>query len=138
MSKVNKSKHQNIPLIYCAIKRGVRPIFHECAETHVETPMVLCLLRVKFCSWKLFVCLCFTSLQQQGHLETAPPFTVHCEGREARKIHRSHRESNPGIVAWQSISLPLRHASSTLRETHPLKRVSASMENEFGVYSDWT
>ena len=31
-----------------------------------------------------FVCLCFTSLQQRGHLETAPPFTVPCEGREAR------------------------------------------------------
>ena len=28
--------------------------------------------------------LCFTSLRQQGHLETAPPFTVPCEGREAR------------------------------------------------------
>ena len=31
----------------------------------------------------LFVCLCFTSLQQRGHLETTPPFTVPCEGREA-------------------------------------------------------
>ena len=29
-------------------------------------------------------CLCFTSLQQRGHLEKAPPFTVPCEGREAR------------------------------------------------------
>ena len=28
--------------------------------------------------------LCFTSLQQRGHLETALPFTVPCEGREAR------------------------------------------------------
>ena len=28
--------------------------------------------------------LCFTSLRQRGHLETAPPFTVPCEGREAR------------------------------------------------------
>ena len=37
----------------------------------------------------LFVCLCFTSLQQQGHLETASPFTVPCEGREARnKLHK--------------------------------------------------
>ena len=42
------------------------------------------------------VCLCFTSLQQRGHLETAHPFTVPCEGREALKIHRSNRESNPG------------------------------------------
>ena len=32
----------------------------------------------------LFVCLCFTSHQQRGHLETAPPFTVPCEGLEAR------------------------------------------------------
>ena len=31
-----------------------------------------------------FVCLCFTSRQQRGHLETAPPFSVPCEGREAR------------------------------------------------------
>ena len=35
-------------------------------------------------------------LQQRGHLETAPPFTVPCEGREARFLHRSQRESNPG------------------------------------------
>ena len=28
--------------------------------------------------------LCLTSHRQQGHLETAPPFTVPCEGREAR------------------------------------------------------
>ena len=26
--------------------------------------------------------LCFTSYRQRGHLETAPPFTVPCEGRE--------------------------------------------------------
>ena len=25
--------------------------------------------------------LCFTSHRQRGHLETAPPFTVPCEGR---------------------------------------------------------
>ena len=30
------------------------------------------------------LCLYFTSLQQRGHLETAPPFTVPCEGHEAR------------------------------------------------------
>ena len=28
--------------------------------------------------------LCLTSHRQQGHLETAPPFTVPCEGRLAR------------------------------------------------------
>ena len=28
--------------------------------------------------------LCFASHRQRGRLETAPPFTVPCEGREAR------------------------------------------------------
>ena len=28
--------------------------------------------------------LCLTSHRQRGHLETAPPFAVPCEGREAR------------------------------------------------------
>ena len=40
--------------------------------------------------------LCSAPHRQRGHLETAPPFTVPCEGREARFIHRSQRESNPG------------------------------------------
>ena len=31
----------------------------------------------------VFLCVCFRSNQQRGHLETAPPFTVPCEGREA-------------------------------------------------------
>ena len=38
---------------------------------------------IEHCIIGLFVCLCFTSPQQRGHLETAPPFTVPCEGREA-------------------------------------------------------
>ena len=28
--------------------------------------------------------LCLTSHRQRGHLETTPPITVPCEGREAR------------------------------------------------------
>ena len=32
----------------------------------------------------MFVCLCLTSHRQRGHLETAPPFPVPCEGHEAR------------------------------------------------------
>ena len=39
---------------------------------------------------------CLTSHRQWGHSETAPPFTVPCEEREAWFLHRSHRESNPG------------------------------------------
>ena len=37
--------------------------------------------------------LCITS-HRQRHLETAPPFAVPCEWREARFLHRSHQESN--------------------------------------------
>ena len=40
--------------------------------------------------------LCLTSHRQRGHLETVPPFTVPCEGRESRYLHRFHRELNPG------------------------------------------
>ena len=29
--------------------------------------------------------LCFTSHRQRGHLETAPPFTVPCEGRDEQR-----------------------------------------------------
>ena len=54
--------------------------------------------------------LCFTSNRQRGHVEMAPPFTVLCEGREARVLHPFHE---PRAVAWQSITQPLCHASST-------------------------
>ena len=54
----------------------------------------------------LFVCLCLTSLQERGHLETAHPFTVPYEGHEARQIHR---ESNPG----SSRGSPLRYRCAT-------------------------
>ena len=54
------------------------------------------MIELTFCFVCLFLCLCFTSLQQRGHLEMAPWFTVPCEGREARWINRSHRNSNPG------------------------------------------
>ena len=40
--------------------------------------------------------LCFASHRQQGHLETASPFTVLFEGCEARFLHCFHQESNPG------------------------------------------
>ena len=42
--------------------------------------------------------LCLTSHLQRGHLETTTPFTVPCEGREARFLHRPLQESNPGPV----------------------------------------
>ena len=39
---------------------------------------------VSVCVCVLVGWLCLTSHRQRGHLETAPPFTVPCEGREAR------------------------------------------------------
>ena len=53
--------------------------------------------------------LYFTSHRRRGHLETAPPFTDPCEGREARFSHRSHRESNTG----QSLGSPLHYRCAT-------------------------
>ena len=40
--------------------------------------------------------LCFTSHQQQGHLETTPPFTVPCKGREAQFLHVPNGNGTPG------------------------------------------
>ena len=34
--------------------------------------------------WTMVGWLCLTSHRHRGHLETAPPFTAPCEGREAR------------------------------------------------------
>ena len=40
-------------------------------------------LVIREISW-LVGWLCLTSHRQRDHIETAPPFTVPCEGREAR------------------------------------------------------
>ena len=53
--------------------------------------------------------LCLMSHRQRCHLEMAPPFTVPCEGREARLIHRSDRELNPR----PSHGSPLRYRCAT-------------------------
>ena len=45
-------------------------------------------------SW--FGWLCFMSNRRRGQLETAPPFTVPCEGRGARGFfYVSHFSTNP-------------------------------------------
>ena len=39
--------------------------------------------------------LCFTYHQQRGHLETTPPFSVSCEGREAyEELYLQQRVTN--------------------------------------------
>ena len=73
--------------------------------------------------FKLIGWLCFTSHWQRGHLEMARPYTVPCEGRETQFLHRSHR-----AVAWQSITLPLCHASSCSSwVSHTTKQYKISM-----------
>ena len=55
----------------------------------------------------------FMSHCQQGHLETAPPLTVPCEGREAHVFLHFSLGIKPRAFAWQSFTLQLRPANST-------------------------
>ena len=78
-----------------------------------------CNWKIKSMGWRIlphqvgwlvdWLCNCLTSNRQRGHLETAHPFTVPFEGREARYIHRSDRELNPG----PSHGSPLRYRCAT-------------------------
>ena len=68
--------------------------------------------------------LCLTSHRQRGHLEKATPFTVPCEGREARLIHRSHRELNPG----PSHGSPLRYRCTMQAPKFSRKQLSPFLD----------
>ena len=77
--------------------------------------------------------LCLTSHRQRGHLETAPPFTVPCEGREARYIHRSDRDLNPG----PSHGSPLRYRCATQAPHHFLEHYTNYVDtHEHSVFID--
>ena len=54
------------------------------AYYHTMTTIFMLILTTRSCFYKLVGWLCLTSHRQRGHLETAPPFTVPCEGRGAR------------------------------------------------------
>ena len=56
----------------------------------------------------------WTSHRQQGHLETAPPFTMYCPLRRMwSSINTPFWPGiEPRVVPWQSIALPLCYASS--------------------------
>ena len=43
-----------------------------------------------------------SNMAKRGHLETTPPFTVPFERHEAQLFHRSHLESNPGLLRGSS------------------------------------
>ena len=58
-----------------------------------------------------YVCLHFTSLQQRGHLETAAHLLSLAKDVKLGK-YTVPTGNEPRAVAWQSITLPLRHASS--------------------------
>ena len=51
----------------------------DCGDCGVNVTTIRNILHERLVGW-----LCLTSHRQRGHLETAPPFTVPCEGREAR------------------------------------------------------
>ena len=67
--------------------------------------------------WFVVCWLCLTSHRQQGHLETG----LHLLSL-AKDVKLGFYTTPPGIepkvVAWQSITLPLRHVSSTLDIDH--------------------
>ena len=54
---------------------------------------MVCIFYDKLVGW-----LCFTSHRQQGHLETAPPFTVPCEGREAHRVGLAQSVACPPLA----------------------------------------
>ena len=56
--------------------------------------------------------LCFTSHRQLGHLETAPPFTVPCEGHKRKFYTIPTRNRTLGRHVAVHITPPLRHTSS--------------------------
>ena len=69
-------------------------------------------------SLKGFVCLCFTSLQHRGHLETAPPFTVPCEGHT---LPTGNRTPGRRVAVHYAIAAP--------RKLHKPQRKSPGYQN---------
>ena len=64
------------------------------------------IIRLDHSCYLLVGWLCLTSHRKQGYLEMAPPFSVPYEGREAWFLSGIE----PQIVAWKSITQPLRHS----------------------------
>ena len=72
----------------------------------------------------LFFWLCLTFHRQRGHLETAPPITIPCEGREGRFLYLPHRESNPESLRGS----PLHNRCATLRQLHDTFRLDTKIK----------
>ena len=50
--------------------------------------------------------LCLMYNRQQGHLDTASPFTIPCEGREARFLHPPHRTLGGCVAVHYTTAAP--------------------------------
>ena len=86
--------------------------------------------------WLQLVGCVFTSHRQQGHSETAPP----CEGRKSSVFTPFPQGIEPRAIAWQSITLPLHHASSIAQKEKPVKRPhlwnDSSMSGEMSTLTE--
>ena len=63
---------------------------------------------------------CLMSHRQRGNLETAAPFTIPCERREARFLHGSHQESNY-VELHQTRCVAVHYTTAAPRQLHYLK-----------------
>ena len=81
-------KYSKKPLISCVFNISYNTIYSDSNQINVKADIKIhpkkSHVEASPCQTVMFVCLCCTSLQQPGHLETAPLFTVPYEGREAR------------------------------------------------------
>ena len=68
---------------FTVVKIVVNNFDNGLVEHFAEPAMKRCLYG-SLCNFGWLVGCVLTSHRQRGHLETAPPFTVPCEGREAR------------------------------------------------------
>ena len=106
--------------IFCWVKRlwlwlELRYIlkFQHFAETSywlyfLQSPLFLLIVVFTYVLSIYSIVVCGFYVPSARSFGDGPPNTVFCEGREARFFYRSHR-----AVVWQSITLPLRHSSST-------------------------
>ena len=83
------------------ITQPIRNVMKNCSQEKLNSGSDFCCVNERISSVKTKQKVkqrscCWLVGWLQGHLETTPTFTVPCEGREVRFLHRSHRESIPG------------------------------------------
>ena len=68
-------------------------------------------------NFSLFLCLCLTSLQQRGHLETAPPFTLPLKDVKLGKYTVPTENRTPGrrVAVHYAIAAPRKLHQINLR-----------------------